>query len=294
MEVGESEDRSRPGEDIERDDRIYPVTRLVAVGIIPFLLVAFWVLYFDPDNTAKRFAWTIMPRMEPLLMGAGYLAGAYFFARVALATQWHRGALGFPAVTTFATFMGIATILHWDRFNHTHLAFILWVILYFTTPFVVFTIWLFNRRTDPRTAQKDDVQIPAVVRWSGGLLGAVLVINGLLLLLDPGLMIPTWPWTLTPLTARVTGGWFALPGVLQLGIALDGRWSAARMPLQSQALGIVLILVGIGRAWADFDATNPVTWFIVTGLAGLLVAIAVLYTVMERRRHIQLSLPQAA
>jgi len=30
---------------------------------------------------------------------------------------------GFVAVGTFASFMGVATILHWDRFNHHHIAF---------------------------------------------------------------------------------------------------------------------------------------------------------------------------
>ena len=53
-----------------------------------------------------------------------------------------------------------------------------------------------------------------------------------------------WPWTLTPLTSRVIAGWFALPGVLGLMYATDARWGSWRIVLQSQAIGVALILLG--------------------------------------------------
>jgi len=33
---------------------------------------------------------------------------------------------GLPAVMVFATMLGIATVLHWNRFNHSQPAFWLW------------------------------------------------------------------------------------------------------------------------------------------------------------------------
>jgi hypothetical protein len=57
------------------------------------------------------------------------------------------------------------------------------------------------------------------------------------LLLSPSTMIDIWPWTLTPLTAQVLGGWFVLPGVVAIMMALDGRWSAIRITLESQVRG---------------------------------------------------------
>jgi hypothetical protein len=42
--------------------------------------------------------------------------------------------------------MGIATILHWDRFIHGNVAFWLWVALYVTTPFIVFGVFVRNQR----------------------------------------------------------------------------------------------------------------------------------------------------
>ena len=265
------------------DDHIYPVTRWVIGAIIPFLVVAFGMLYFWPDDTEQLFAWTIRPRMTPLLMGAGYIAGAYFFLRLLGAPRWHQVAVGFLPVTAFATAMLLATLLHWDRFNHRHVSFYAWIILYLTTPLIVPALWLNNRRADPGTADADDLTLPVLVRWVMGAMGAGVLGTGVLLFLFPGAMIAVWPWTLTPLTARVVGGWFALPGVFGLALAADPRWGAARFALQSQALGIVLILIGVARSWANFDQSRPLTWGFVGGMAFLMVAIGALYVSMELR-----------
>ena len=66
----------------------------------------------------------------------------------------------------------------------------------------------------------------------------------------------TWPWHLTPLTAQTLGGWCALPGVTALMMGLDGRWTAIRITLESQLIGLALILVGTTRAWDDVDTSN--------------------------------------
>ncbi len=117
-----------------RTDRILPETRWLSAIIIPFLLAAFGVLYLLPEHTGELFAWNIQPRMTAMMLGEAYLAGAYFFVRAVLSPRWHWVAVGFLPVTTFATLMGITTILHWDRFNHGSVAFWTWVVLYFTTP----------------------------------------------------------------------------------------------------------------------------------------------------------------
>ena len=64
-----------------RDDRVFRSTRVLGAVIVPFLLVAFALLYFFPDDTRHWFAWDVQPTITPLVMGAGYIAGAYFFVR---------------------------------------------------------------------------------------------------------------------------------------------------------------------------------------------------------------------
>jgi hypothetical protein len=58
-----------------RDDRVFPETRLLGAVIVPFLLVAFALLYFFPNDTRHWFAWDVRPTITPLIMGAGYIAG---------------------------------------------------------------------------------------------------------------------------------------------------------------------------------------------------------------------------
>ncbi len=268
---------------LSRDDSVLPVTRWVARIIVPILALAFIILYSLPHRTTDYFAWTINPTMTPMMMGAGYLAGAYFFLRAATARRWHHVALGLPAVSAFVWFMGIATILHYDRFNHSHPAFIAWLILYAVTPFLIPALWWLNRKRDPGVSDTPEKQLSMPVRGVMALIGLINLGNAFLMLLWPAAYIPIWPWQLTPLTARVVAGWFALPGVVALGVAADSRWSAARITLQSQIFGIILILLGVARAWAEFDTAKVATWAFVGGLTVLLLVVVWLYGYMERR-----------
>lgn len=272
---------------VARDDRIYPATRWVGAAIPPFLIVAFVMLYVFPDDTGRLFAWTISPRMIPLLMGAGYISGSYFFVRLVLGRTWHRFSRGFLPITAFTWFMGLATILHWDRFNHDHVSFYAWLALYTITPFLVPALWLYNRRADPHVLEPGDVAVPGVVRLVTGLIGAGVLLVAVLMFLFPEQAIDVWPWRLSPLTARVVAGWFALPGVLGLSFAVERRWSAWRITLESQLLGIALIGVGAARAWSDFDTSRAATWFFLAGMAGLFLFLLGVYVVMERRRGME-------
>jgi hypothetical protein len=159
MEEGNKKNRFFMSVNMVRDDRILPETRWLAALIIPFLVVAFIILYFWPHDTDKLFAWTIKPSMTPMMLAAAYLGGIYFFTRALLAKQWHLVKLGFLPVTAFASLLGIATILHWNRFNHSHISFYTWATLYFTTPFLVFAVWLRNRRTDRGTVEPSELII---------------------------------------------------------------------------------------------------------------------------------------
>jgi len=266
-----------------RDDQVLPVTRWVARLIVPFLAAAFVVLYGLPTRTTELFAWTIRPEMTPIVMGAGYGAGVYFFYRVSTADAWHTVAPVFLGITTFTWFMAVATVLHWENFNHGHHTFVLWVILYALTPLVVPAVWARNRRTDPGPSGAATVCLPRAVRLLGGGLGVVLAVTAVALFVSPAAMIDAWPWAVSPLTARILAGWFALFGVVNAAVVLDPRWSGARILIQSQLLGFALVLAGVVRVPDNFDQSNPLTWVVVGGMALYLGAIAALYVWMETR-----------
>jgi hypothetical protein len=265
-----------------RDDVVLPVTRALSAFIIPFLVVAFVVLYGFPGDTERLFAWTINPTMTPMTLGAVYLGGAYFFVRAFRATAWHTVKSGFVAVGTFASLMGVATILHWDRFNHDHVAFWLWGGLYFTTPFLVWGVWAANRRRDTDAAA-DDLMLPPAARTVIGLTGIFAVVAGLLLFLFPSEAVDVWPWMLTPLTSRVLGAIFML-GTAGLGVFVDARWSATRLMLQVQVFMLALILIAAVRAHDQLDGSDVLTWLLLAGFAAAMASAAVLSVTMDARR----------
>jgi hypothetical protein len=263
------------------DDRVLSATRRVAIAIIPFLVLAFVVLYFWPGDTGRLFAWPIKPRLTPLILGSVYLGGAYFFVRATRASSWHTIKAGFPPVATFAALLGIATVLHWDKFSHAQVAFWLWAALYFTTPFLVAGVWLANRRFEDRTMH-GDLLVPQGLAHLIGAIGVLAVATGLFLFLLPQVAITIWPWTLTPLTARVMGAIFTL-GLAAAGAFSERRWSAFRLMLQVEVFMLALILVGVVRATGDLDGSNVLAWLFGAGFAGLLIGSLALYLRMERR-----------
>ena len=276
-----------------RDDEILPITRWVGILLAPALFVAFVILFVFPDRTTELFAWTISPEMTPIVMGAGYGTGVYFFLRVASGKEWHRVALVFPGIAVFTWFMAIATILHWENFNHSHVTFAIWVFLYAAAPILVPAIWYLNQQTvthrsgldrlAPGTADGDVLVLPRVVRYIAGISGGLMVLSATLLFFVPSVLVDHWAWDASPLTARILLGWFALFGVVNLTSALDPRWSAVRIVVQTKVIGFGLVLVGVAMAWGNFDTANPVTWGFVGGFVAYLLAIVALYGYMERQ-----------
>lgn len=265
------------------DNRIFPETRVVAAAVIPFLVAAFIILFFFPGESGRLFAWDIRPNMTALSMGAGYLGGAYFFWRVLSARRWHHVGAGFLPVSVFTSSMFLATLLHWQRFDLQHPPFQIWLALYVATPFLITGIWLRNRVTDPGMPEPDDVEVPTIMRKGMGLTGSILLVSTILSMVWPELTIRVWPWELTPLTARVLGGWFSLLGVGGLLISREARWSSWRIGFESIFLWFVLVLIGVIFHAGDLAGGAQRNLFLAISIAGPL-AMLLVYWRMETRR----------
>jgi hypothetical protein len=264
-----------------KDDRILPFTSLIAASVIVVLLLAFLALYLGPGNTDWDFAWTIQPRTSAILIGAGYTAGAYFFARLIKDKKWYRVQAGFLPITAFTICMFAATLLHWSRFHQGALTFYLWTIIYALTPFLVPFVWWRNHQTESGDLEAHDLRFPSWVRGSLGIVGVIGVLVLLILFIRPSILISHAPWKLTELTARIFAGWSILTASTILSIAWDGRWSATRILMESAMVGIALTLLGLPRTWSDFDQTNPLTYVFVAGLLLTLIAFILIHLQLD-------------
>lgn len=264
------------------DAGVLLATRVLAGVIIPFLVLAAFILLLRSGETARLFAWPINPQLTAMALGSAYAGGIVFFSRVLAARRWSAVALGFPAVVAFAGTLGVVTIVHWDRFTHDLMAFWVWTALYFTTPVLVLVAWLVNSRAAPRSPE-DPATVPAPLRAVIAAVGAVLAVVGLWLLIFPGSAAAVWAWELSPLTARVIAATFFLPSLVAIGIALDGRWTSMRIPLEAQGAAALLGLVSAIVRREDLQGPDYAVAGFFVGLASLVVATTALYLTAWRR-----------
>jgi hypothetical protein len=254
-------------------DRVLIASRVLAAVIVPVLVAAFIMLYLFPNDTARLFAWPLKPPLSAMLLGATYLGGAYFFTRVVFTHEWHSVSLGFLPVTCFAGILGIATLLHWDKFSYDHLSFWLWAFLYFSLPFVIPVVWYLNQRANRGRFKTVEKTFAREIRMIIAVIGAIMVAASLVLLISPQWMIGIWPWTLSPLTARVMSAMFMLPGLVGLGVAADGRWSSAAIIFQAQGLSILLFLVAILLTSDEIQWDRWGSWIFLASLLIVLLLI---------------------
>lgn len=270
-----------------RDDGILPATRWAALGVFCILVPAVIVLWGAPSETADLWAWTIMPDLTPIFLGSGYGAGAYFFWRTYRATEWHPSSAGVLSAAAFAAAMLVATLIHWEKFNHGNaptlaaIAFYGWVGVYIVSPGVVSWVWLRNHRVDPRAPEASETVLPRTVLLGARAFGAGAFVGATVCFLSPQTAIDVWPWTLTPLTARVLASFMFQVGMGAMLLSLDERWSSWRLLIQTFFVATVLLLVGAVRAFGDFDTGNVCTWLYLGGLLASDLALLQLYRTCE-------------
>ena len=256
---------------MKRDDRVLTTTRALSGFIAPFLLVAFVLLYGFPGETARLWAWPIQSHMTSMLLASAYLGGCYFFVRVLFVERrWAAVRAGFISVALFATLLGVATVLHWDKFTDDKVAFWLWAGLYFTAPFLVLWAWAANQRYAAPPAPES----PRLGRGPRAVLvgvGGLAVLTGVTMFVAPRWAASVWPWPLTPLTCRVVGATFCL-GAASLVVLADDRWVAVRLMRRVQLVMFALILVAVVRARHEFFTDRPLTWVMGAGFVALFVA----------------------
>ena len=246
------------------------LTRVVAGFLVLILVDAAQLLEFYPDRTDTLWAWTIEPPLTAMLLGSVYAAGAYFFARMMFGAPWQRVAAGLPAIALFVWMAAVATALHLDRFHEDSLPFAAWAALYVVTPFLVPYLYLRNR-----SSLVPGTPLPRPLKLALAGAGAVVVAISLVLFVAPSVAIDGWAWTLTPLTARITATVLALYGATWLAVAWNGTREGAVIPLQSHALGLLVLLVAVARGEDAVDWGNPIAMIVIAVAAAMMVASAV-------------------
>jgi hypothetical protein len=267
---------------ISRDNRLLAPTRFVSTAVVPVLGAAFVILYLFPGETMRLWGWMVCPHMSAYVLGGGYLAGAYLFTRAARSGGWHQVSVGFVATTAFSTMLLAVTIWHWDTFNHGHVSFWAWLLLYVATPVLLPWLWSRNQRTDPQTFAAVDTEVPRRLRTATGIGGALQLAIAAAMFLWPDSVVGLWPWATDVTTLRVISAFVAFPAVTWLWFLFEHRWSSFRITQQTVTIGLVLTFVGTLRSRTEFRSESRF-WLYVSLLMVALGLNVALYVAMERR-----------
>ena len=228
----------------------------LAVEVL-FGLSALSSLVRFPDETATRFAWPIRPTVMAAVLGGLYLCLSPVLVLVFAARRWATIRVIVLPAAVFTTAELVATLIHWDKFSVGTLPFNVWLASYVLPPPIYVVAYLWHQRR--ATTDEAGEPLPPRLRTALLAIGAFLTADSVFAFVNSSWFTRSFPWHLTPLTARVLAGWLLLVGTLLLSIA---RENDRNVRLVSPFLILLLPLFAIQtlRYRHEVDASSPRLW----------------------------------
>jgi len=223
------------------------------------VVIAAIQLFVLSSRTDRFFAWTIALPLTAAVDGAFYLAAFVLLFPATRARAWIEVRPVAWGVLTISTLKLAATLLHLSKFHlqtgptTARIAAWGWLLVYVAVPIVLAVLIAVELRL-PGTNPEPARPMPPALRWTTGVLAAVLIAVGLALLLTPGAAAGRWPWALTDLTAQALSAWFVGIGVVGALTVLDGDVVRSRNLWIAAVVLPVLQAIALIRYAEAFDA----------------------------------------
>ena len=256
----------------------FPLRAWLAVEVL-FGVGAVLAIGVAPDQSATNFAWPIDPVVMAAVLGAFYMTSAPLFLLPLFSKRWEMIRVMALPTALFSVIQLAATFLHWDKFTIGITPFYVWFASYLLPPpiFIAGYLW-HQRRSKLQASLTSDDQIPNWLKWVLLIVGIIFVISAVIAFFFPALLIPGFPWKLTPLTSRSLSGWLALVGVLMLFIRHENKRTRSRLATPMLIFILPALLLQMSRYADQVDWANPLLWlglslFAIVGLCGVYLAI---------------------
>jgi len=255
----------------------FPLRAWLAVEVL-FGIGAVLAVGVSPTDTATNFAWHINPVVMAAVLGAFYITSAPLFLLPFLAKRWEMIRSMILPTALFSTIQLAATFIHWDKFSFGTTPFYIWFASYLLPPPIFGAAYIWHqRKAGMGSSIESDDQIPSWLQWVLLIVGGGLVVVTIVLFIFPAIIIPSFPWKLTPLTARSLSGWIAAVGTIMLSIWRENNRTRARLATPMLILILPALLIQLARFPDEVDWSNPTLWlglivFAIVGFCGLVLA----------------------
>ena len=240
------------------DKPLSTFTKLVLLSAGALAAIAGPILYLFPNDTGTYFAWTIQHPLTPVYMGASYFAGIGNLLAIR-ANKWSLARVQLPAIIVFTLTMLVATLLHIPIFNWTHPIAWAWLGVYVISPIAAVIVFLQMER-GYQAPVYETKRLPAIFSPVMLTFAVIYGVIGLALFILPEGTAPFWAWTLTPLTARVIGGWSLSGAALQYMLARQKILLTAQVGLFANILVTSLLMIGALLHFKEFDGPQVSIW----------------------------------
>ncbi|NEM04463.1 hypothetical protein [Geodermatophilus normandii] len=282
-----------------RSRELLPAMRVLLLAFSVLTALAVGALLLQPGRTSQVFAWTIQPPLTAAFLGAGYAAGCTLVVLSMRDPVWANTRVPVLTILVFTLLTLVATLVHVDRFHFqeefaaapllARAAAWFWTGVYVVIPLAMLVLLALQERA-PGTDPPRRRPVPVLLRVALGVESVVLLGVGAAISVAPATAETLWPWTLTPLTARVVGAWLVAFGVATALAALAGDLERLRTSTVAYTVFGVLVLAVVVWHRGTVAWDRPVAWaflavavaVVLTGAAGIRRAPAV--TVAGRHR----------
>lgn len=255
----------------------WPLRAWLAVEVL-FGVGAVLAVGLSPADSKTNFAWPIQPVVMAAVLGGFYITSAPLFLLPLLARRWEMIRVMILPAALFSTAQLVATFLHWDKFSVGTVPFYIWFASYLLPPpiFIGAYLWHQFKSVSESTPPKDPIpwwfKVPLII-FGGG-----LTLFALLVFVFPSLLIPFFPWQLTPLTARTLSAWLLAVGTIMLFMCLEKSRTRTRLATPMFMVLLPALLLQMLRYADQVNWLNPALWvsllvFALIGLLGLILAI---------------------
>jgi hypothetical protein len=254
----------------------WPLRAWFVVEVL-FGVAAVLAIGLAPGNTKTNFAWPIQPVVMAAVLGGFYITSAPLFLLPLFAKRWEMIRVMILPAVLFSSLQLVATILHWDKFSVGTVPFYVWFASYILPPPIFLGAYLWHQRKAALRPDPSHAPLPAWLNWLLVICGGGLALGGVLVFIVPGLLIPIFPWQLTPLTARSLCAWLIAVGAIMLSMSRENDRTRAKLATPMFILLLPALLMQILRYADEVNWSSPVLWgsltlFAIIGCCGLYVA----------------------
>jgi len=254
----------------------WPLRAWLAVEVL-FGVGAVLAIGLSPADTKTNFAWPIQPVVMAAVLGGFYITSAPLFLLPFFAKRWEMIRAMILPTALFSTVQLAATFLHWDKFSVGTVPFYVWFASYLLPPPIFVAAYIWHQRKASSSLVDSDNALPIWLKRLLTIVGGLLALGAALVFLFPSLLIPNFPWQLTPLTTRSLSGWVIALGTIMLSISRENNQTRAILATPMLILILPALLLQMLRYADQVDWSNLVLGaglilFAIVGFCGLYLA----------------------